>query len=317
MRLLLIGNSLTYYNGGIDYHLQRLYETPTVHVSSFTKGGANLRRLWRKTIAKRVIREEEWDFVILQEDLPETNLEHFLDFGQRFVKLVREQNSVPIFYETWAYDRIPTVTDEDIAEAHRILCSNLHVPHAPVRRARLIATEAGINVWSEDMEHPNLAGTYLAALVIFYTVARTSKYLLGHTPSEYFPEDLDRATALQIRQIAKTMWSDDLSTPYTVREELSASNGDLQSEWIIDLIVGYLDAESLVSLIAVSSALRITLCSPELDKMIWQSRFEQNFGAHLARVAQRQRCFSSWRLAYLSEHETQSEISASVAQGLC
>src|SRR5687768_9698543 len=77
MRILFIGNSLTYWNDGLWVHVERLAASgkPSIQVTTgvAVEGGAFLKSLWARTGPRRAIAAGPWDVVVLQEDLPETN----------------------------------------------------------------------------------------------------------------------------------------------------------------------------------------------------------------------------------------------------
>lgn len=177
--VLFVGNSLTYVHN-VDQWVQKLRESsvgggggssssPALDIAKCVKGGASLKKLWQKTKAKREIAQGEFDMVVIQEDLPETTVELFEKFCRKFVAAARDANAKPLLYQTWAYGRLPDVTDEDICRAHRSISEELGVEVADVGSARLrIAEEMPhLNLWSSDMEHPSEVGAYLAALVLY------------------------------------------------------------------------------------------------------------------------------------------------------
>ena len=78
-RVLFIGNSLTYYSGGIDRYVVRIQE---FRAERYTKAGATLEDLWNEGGAAERIAEGGWAVVVLQDDLPE---------GSSVVRRVRRQ----------------------------------------------------------------------------------------------------------------------------------------------------------------------------------------------------------------------------------
>ena len=95
-RLLFVGDSLTYVND-LDQRVAELAReagfAEGLVVDRVVKGGAPLKKLWTKTKVKSVIKGSQaadggetapWDAVILQEDLPETDLTTFHSFVDKF-----------------------------------------------------------------------------------------------------------------------------------------------------------------------------------------------------------------------------------------
>jgi len=203
-RVLFVGNSLTYVNN-VDQWVQKLRESsiaggggspPTLEIAKCVKGGASLKKLWQKTKAKREIAEGGFDVVVLQEDLPETTVEQFENFCRKFVAAAREANATPLLHQTWAYGRLPDVTDEDIYRAHRNISEELGVEVADVGSARLRVAEEmpHLNLWASDMEHPSEVGAYLAALVLYRALFHEATLGIANRPETLEEKD---ATLLQ------------------------------------------------------------------------------------------------------------------------
>ena len=197
-RVLFVGNSLTYVNN-VDQWVLRLRESsggPPVEVATCVKGGASLKRMWQKTKAKREIAEGGFDVVVLQEDLPETTVDLFHNFCRKFVTAARDANATPLLHQTWAYQRLPEMTNEDIRSAHQHISLELGVKIADVGSARMqVAQEMPhLNLWAEDLEHPSELGAYLAALVLYRALFKEPTLGIAHRPEDLADED---ATLLQ------------------------------------------------------------------------------------------------------------------------
>ncbi len=175
-RVLLVGNSFTYYSGGLERHITALNEKSRkplqLEVASFTRGGAPLKELWDEDGVHQMIKNGGYDFVVLQGDIPESSVEDFFDYGSRFVREVRETGATPILYMTWDYERLGWISMEEIACAHEELAERLDVEIAPVGLAMksVEARHPEIEMIGSDREHQTIAGAYLAACVIYGTV---------------------------------------------------------------------------------------------------------------------------------------------------
>jgi hypothetical protein len=154
MRILFVGNSLTYWNDGIWVHLERLAAsgTPSTPVTTgvAVEGGAFLKSLWARTGPRRAIAAGPWDVVMLQEDLPETNVDDFRVHARLFVAEVRKTGARPVLLMAWAYERLAAITMDAIADAHRAAAAELKVEVAPVGLAWRRASE----------QRPNLRTSY-------------------------------------------------------------------------------------------------------------------------------------------------------------
>src|SRR6478609_2285658 len=80
-KILFVGDSFTYAQGGIYTHLEKLAAsaTPplTVTTGRATAGGSPLKRLWELPEPRNAINTGAYDVVVLQEDIPETSVDTF------------------------------------------------------------------------------------------------------------------------------------------------------------------------------------------------------------------------------------------------
>jgi hypothetical protein len=78
IRILFLGNSLSYSNGGIDYQIEELAgrSRPKVTIAAdmYAKPYATLRTLWNDDTVHEMIARGGYDLVVLQEDIPETSV---------------------------------------------------------------------------------------------------------------------------------------------------------------------------------------------------------------------------------------------------
>src|SRR5215472_1809329 len=175
-KVLFIGDSFTYTQGGIYTHFEKLAAaaTPTLVVSAdkAVAGGAYLKRLWEMQEPVRLINTGEFDVVVLQDDIPETSLDYFRQYARMFVDDVRKNKARPVLFMAWAYQRLGWISMEQIAEAHRNLAKELNVDIAPVGLAWQQASKqrADLDMYAMDREHPSIYGMYLATCVVFATV---------------------------------------------------------------------------------------------------------------------------------------------------
>ena len=201
LRVLFIGNSLTYFNGGLD----RRFAALTGHaVAAETAPGASLRDLWQRGGAQKRIASAKWDVVCLQEDLPETCEADFCEHCRKFVIAARDAGARPILFMTWPYKRLPRVTLADVVGAHRKMANELGVDVMPVglafERARAearAAEERSLKLIGPDNEHPSPAGTYLAALTLSAILGEKSP-----TAESWRPQGVSAAQAKFLCRVA-------------------------------------------------------------------------------------------------------------------
>jgi hypothetical protein len=169
---LFVGDSLTYVNN-LEKRVAALARTAGVSelvVEREVKGGAPLKVLWQKTKAEQIIASGgPWDVVVIQEDLPETDLETFQEFADKFHSASLCAGSKTVLLSCAGYERLGWITTEGIAEAHDTASARLGCAVAHAGRAWLRAKQARpeLELYSADKEHPSFAGTVLSAAVVF------------------------------------------------------------------------------------------------------------------------------------------------------
>ena len=194
-RVLFIGNSLTFWNQGVDVMLAKL--VPGIETSRVAVGGATLETLWNNDEAKLAC-ADNWNVVVLQEDLPETSRESFRRHAKLWCDHVRKYGAEPVFYAAWAYDRLPAFDDDAICAEHAGAAEENNARLANVGAARTAGPE-GLDLFDDDKEHPSLAGTYLAACVIATTIYGAEAL---QAPKVYRPKNLSAGAASMLRAVA-------------------------------------------------------------------------------------------------------------------
>ena len=194
-RVLFIGNSLTFWNQGVDVMVKKL--VPGIETSRVAVGGATLETLWNNDEAKLACADNQ-EVVVLQEDLPETSRESFRRHAKLWCDHVILHGAQPVFYAAWAYERLPNFTDDDICAEHEKVAEENNVCVANVGAARM-AGPTGLDLFDDDREHPSLAGTYLAACVIAATIYGPEAL---QAPKVYRPKNLSAGAASILRDIA-------------------------------------------------------------------------------------------------------------------
>lgn len=194
-RILFIGNSLTYRNNGIYFHLEKLAASADMPVPLETakcvQGGATLKVHWERPEPRAMVASGGWTEIVVQEDLPEINVSYFREYARRFVEEIRKTKARPILLMTWAYARLDWINNDQIVEAHRTLGRELGVEIAPVALAwqTVLRERPDIYLFAEDREHPSLSGTYLETCVVYATLMRSSPVSLRYVPEGIPPED--------------------------------------------------------------------------------------------------------------------------------
>jgi hypothetical protein len=190
-RVLFIGNSYTYVNGGIDAQLMAL--DPSIRASRIASGGYTLAKHWNDGAALKAIRKGGWACVVLQEQsqTPILDPAGFRQYVAAFDQEIRRSGSRTILLMTWERpDSVAAgVTTANLAEAYRSVGADLGIAVAPAGLAFADARleRPDLALYSQD-GHPTQYGTYLAACVVYATIMNRSPVGLTDRNSTLPPE---------------------------------------------------------------------------------------------------------------------------------
>jgi len=179
--VLFVGNSFTFWMDGLDVHLAAFHAAAGLEgdfgADAVVRGGASLEVMWERTRARQRIESGEFDVVVLQEDIPETDVETFFVYARRFVELIRATGARPVLFMAWNYDRLGWISMDEIAAAHVTIATELDVEIVPAGLAwqRAAAARPALSMYDDDAEHPSINGVYLNTCVVF-------SRLFGRTP---------------------------------------------------------------------------------------------------------------------------------------
>lgn len=199
-KILFVGNSLTYWNKGLDYHLVQLMSSANpplvIQADSIVRLGAPLETMWENTEAREMIGAGDYDVVVLQDGLPGTDVDTFHAYTRRFVVEIRETGAEPVLFMTWPRSGI---TLEEIAQAYRDIATELGLDVAPVGIAwqRAMQERPELDMYASDKTHPSIHGTYLAVNVVYATVFGESPVGLNYLPSMHQGVTEEQAAFLQ------------------------------------------------------------------------------------------------------------------------
>lgn len=174
VRALFIGNSFTARNDvpGLIARLAAARNCTFEH-TLVSAGGASLRRHWNKGDAQRILTSSPFDFVVLQEQstLPVKNAGRMHESVRLFDTVVRAAGARTLLYMTWARKHEPQ-NQQVIADAYTSIGAEIGAAVAPAGLAweRFMAANASPALHDKDMSHPTLAGSFLAACVLFRTL---------------------------------------------------------------------------------------------------------------------------------------------------
>ena len=170
LRILFIGNSLTYANDlpALVCGLARSAGRQAV-CESVAKPDYSLEDHWNERDARAAI-ARGWDVVVLQQGpsaLPESR-RLLIAYAKRFAAEIRKAGARPALYMVWPSQArrgdFPGVSQSYAAAAKEV--DGLLLPVGDAWRAAWLA-DATLPLYASDGLHPSASGTYLAALVIY------------------------------------------------------------------------------------------------------------------------------------------------------
>ncbi|MGD8276978.1 MAG: hypothetical protein PVH00_03080 [Gemmatimonadota bacterium] len=192
--VLYVGNSYVYVNNlpGLVEGISAGLDGPLVRGAGHTHGGGTLRGHiddghLPAIFARGPAGREGWDWIVLQEQStlgtrydPDTgelgSPDAFHGAARELVGRIRAAGAKPALYMTWAKQPFPAQS-ETLSLTYHSIGAELGVPVVGVGEAwaEVLRARPDFNLYLSDGSHPNPAGSYLAACVIYAT-------LTGHSP---------------------------------------------------------------------------------------------------------------------------------------
>ncbi len=207
-RILWVGNSFTSYNGGVPDLVQRLAldrlaeQGADLVFEMVTEGGAHLSDHVANESIKAPASGAPWDAVVIQGYSDEAvNPEKSDSFQQSAKTLADRTKSLganPVYFMTWPYkDQLGMMMG--VRAGYEDAARRDGAKLAPVGLAFMAASAAlpHLKLYvEEDNKHPSLAGSYLAACVVFAVLFETSPE--GGTA----PPDIEASDAVNLQRLA-------------------------------------------------------------------------------------------------------------------
>jgi hypothetical protein len=175
IKVLFVGNSYTYVNN-LPQIVEQLSlvanESRPLETKMVAVGGATLQNLWDSGQVVQLLRQERWNYVVLQEQslLPISNPEVMHKYVRLFDSEITRVGARTILFLTWGRRNRPD-TQRRITEAYLAIAREIHAVVAPVGLAwETVRKEyPALSLYDQDDSHPTRLGTYLTACV-FYVV---------------------------------------------------------------------------------------------------------------------------------------------------
>lgn len=172
LRVLFIGNSLTYTNDlpSIVEALAKASGQRKFAYKMMASPNFSLEDHWNSADSRKALSKGKWDYVVMQQG-PSAGLEGrtvLLDYGRRFAEEIKRSGATPAMYMVWPASNRAGDFD-GVRESYRLAAEAIDGLFFPVGEAWLAALhkDRGIKLYSEDGFHPSVAGSYLAALVMY------------------------------------------------------------------------------------------------------------------------------------------------------
>ena len=189
IRVLFVGNSLTYWNE-MPWMVEQIAAKGSPKLSTAFAGGSgmSLRQQWQSAKTLRTIREHPWDYVVLQGQSSEAerNQAEFARYGSLLDGEIRKRGAKTVFFLTWANRGRP---QGPVTERYRFLAKSLGALVAPVGIAWKELAKKGLDLYDESGVHPDLGGTYLSACVFYALFTGKSPVGLPHAFDVHFEID--------------------------------------------------------------------------------------------------------------------------------
>ena len=179
LRILFIGNSLTYANDlpTLVQHLGASNSARPVAVSSVAFGGYSLEDHWNRGAALAAIKQGGWDLVVMQQGpsaLPESRT-NLIEWTGRFAAEIRKVGARPAVYMVWPpldreseWDAVTASYATAAASANAVL-----FPAGEALRS-VYHANPGLPLFEGDGFHPAPLGSQGVALVIYAVAANVS-----------------------------------------------------------------------------------------------------------------------------------------------
>jgi hypothetical protein len=218
-RVLFIGNSYTFYHGGLPKHLKLACaaadEPLNIETEMLVAPSKELKFLFENTDAVEKIRTGNWDLVILQGGynapiLKEKN-EQFKDSVRRFTEVIRESGAEPVIWAVWEQKFHKTAWNiwRRIDSITRAIAEELEIPVVPIgtiwagiRRSGLEGLDMdGEKFLYHDGVHPTELAVHMNTLA-FYSFL-TGRSCVGFNFKDGNKQIKDPAVAAAVQ---KAVW---------------------------------------------------------------------------------------------------------------
>jgi len=189
-KVLFIGNSFTYYNNSLHYHVEQL-RRGTMSTQAFApynfRAASIAGGYWYEQMANadHLTEGKAWDVVVFQghstEAIDEAKQLVFRNSLKKSRDLLLKRGIKPYLFMTWAYQHKPEMIKK-LEASYKQLAEELSLSLVPVGRAfdRALSSRPSLKLHARDGIHPSRAGSYLAACVFYAVLYKESPVGLSY-----------------------------------------------------------------------------------------------------------------------------------------
>lgn len=189
-RVLFLGNSYTYANGGLEQMVRSLVQStagnPRIEVQAITGGGLTLQDHFTNQATQATILNGGWDVVILQEQsqMPIFDTPFFLTYATKLDSLIDLSGAQTCFFMTWAREN-DQAQIAGLSAAYLQAGDLLDAMVVPVGQLFNYVYEDNteLNLYDSDGSHPSLQGTFLASLCFYQSLWHSSAQNINFIPT--------------------------------------------------------------------------------------------------------------------------------------
>ncbi len=182
IRVLFVGNSLTYYNDLPGTLIDLALTTgDTIRSAMVAYPDFALVDHLRQGAATRAIASTSWNFVVLQQgpSSVQVNRDSLIAMTRLFDASIRQAGATPALFSVWP-QTANAATFPRAIESYQLAATAVGGLYLPVGAAwqAALAEDATFPLYDPDGLHPSALGTYLAALVVYERITGKDVRLL-------------------------------------------------------------------------------------------------------------------------------------------
>ena len=186
LKILFIGNSLTYTHNVpaqfVDIAKAQDKETK-LFIKQLVYPNYTLRDHWNRNEAQKVIRSQNWDYVVLQghSSSPITDPKTLIKYINLFDQIIKSKKAKTVLYATWTDSDRPE-RHENIVKVFRYISRQPNMILAPVGEAVFLSWKKypNLKLLQVDKHHATPTGAYLVAATLYITILKKHINTIPH-----------------------------------------------------------------------------------------------------------------------------------------